>query len=110
MKYLLDTHSFIWSITDSKKLSEKITKVIENSENEVLVSVITFWEMSIKRSVGTLDMGKMSPEDFIKLAGNAQFTIVGLTPKDAATSCQLPWKKAHRDPFDRMLVWKAIKN
>ena len=59
MKYLLDTHTFIWSIMDSSKLSEKVRTIIENPNNEIFVSGITFWEIAIKTQIG-----KMKFENF----------------------------------------------
>lgn len=43
MKYLLDTHTFIWSVMDSKKLSENVRTIIEDSDNEIFISGISFW-------------------------------------------------------------------
>jgi PIN domain nuclease of toxin-antitoxin system len=110
MKILLDTHSFIWAITDSKKLSNKVTRMLEDIDNDVHVSVISFWEISLKQSVGKLSLGELNPEDFVELAKESQISIAGLTTDLVATSHQLPWRGQHKDPFDRMLVWKAIKN
>jgi len=110
MKYLLDTHSFIWTITDVKKLSKNARQIIEDSNNEVGVSVVTFWEISIKKSIGKISFGKFMPEDFVSMANRSQFTIIGLAATVAATAYRLPWRKDHNDPFDRMLVWKAIQN
>jgi PIN domain nuclease of toxin-antitoxin system len=110
MKYLLDTHSFIWAIRDTNKLSKKASKIIEDTNNDVWVSVVTFWEMSIKHSLGKLSLGNVSPEDFIGFANNSQISIVGLSAALAASSHQLPCRKNHKDPFDRMLIWKALKS
>lgn len=110
MKYLLDTHSFIWAISDTAKLSAKASKIIEDSNNDVCVSVVTFWEMSIKHSLGKLSFGKLAPQDFIPLANDSQISILGLSAGLVATGHLLPWRKLHKDPFDRMLIWKAIKN
>ncbi len=110
MKYLLDTHSFIWTITDTKKLSSKVIQIIEDTNNDVSVSIITFWEMSIKHSIGKLSLGKYEPQDFVSLATDSQFSIVGLSATLAASAHQLPWRLPHKDPFDRLLIWKAIKN
>lgn len=110
MKYLLDTHSFIWAITDSKKLSRNVTQIIEDRRNDVSVSIITFWEISLKHSIGKLSLGKLNPQDFISLAGESDISIAGLSATLVATSHQLPWKGQHKDPFDRMLIWNAIKN
>ena len=49
--YLLDTHSFLWSIWEPEKLGQQAIAVLENSENDVAVSSITFWEISLKYSL-----------------------------------------------------------
>lgn len=51
MKYLLDTHTFIWSILDSSKLSDRVKETIEDSNNEIYVSGISFWEIAIKTQI-----------------------------------------------------------
>jgi len=110
MKCLLDTHSFIWAITDIKQLSVKAKRIIEDTNNEVCISVVTFWEMSIKHSLGKMTFGDLVTEDFIELARESSFSIVELSAPLAATVYRLPWRKNHKDPFDRMLVWKAIQS
>ena len=59
MKYLLDTHTFIWSVMDSSKLSESVKEIIQNPDNEIFVSGISFWEIAIKTQIG-----KMKFENF----------------------------------------------
>jgi PIN domain nuclease of toxin-antitoxin system len=110
VKCLLDTHSFIWATTDSNKLSKEATRIIENVNNEVCISVVTFWEMSVKHSVGKMNFGNLAVEDFIELAQKSKFSIVELPASVAATAHRLPWRKNHKDPFDRMLIWKAMQN
>ena len=44
MKYLLDTHALLWVLFDDNKLSKKAKQIIRNSENEILVNIITYWE------------------------------------------------------------------
>ncbi len=56
MDLLLDTHAVIWFITDDKKLPEKIKTQIENTKNDVLVSMVSLWEMSVKYSIGKLEL------------------------------------------------------
>ncbi|MDR1762753.1 MAG: type II toxin-antitoxin system VapC family toxin [Dysgonamonadaceae bacterium] len=51
MKYLLDTHAFIWSFSDSEKLSATARAIITDPENIICVSVITFWEIALKTSI-----------------------------------------------------------
>jgi PIN domain nuclease of toxin-antitoxin system len=63
MNYLLDTHYMLWAIGDSKKLSKNVRDIMMNSENRILVSTISFWEVSLKNSLGKLTIEGFSPED-----------------------------------------------
>ena len=54
MRFLLDTHSFLWAVFDPEKLSRSARKMIEDPANDVLVSVITFWEISLKYNLGRI--------------------------------------------------------
>lgn len=66
MNYLLDTHTFLWFITDSQALSARAKALIESPENRFFLSLASIWEMAIKVSLGKLTMP--SPfDDFIEL-------------------------------------------
>jgi PIN domain nuclease of toxin-antitoxin system len=110
MNYLLDTHTFIWSIVNTEKMSAPIKKILEDGRNNVYVSVVSFWELSIKYSLGKIQLSGVQPEDFTTLADKCNFSILQLKSVDAASGHQLPWVEKHRDPFDRILIWQAIKN
>ena len=60
MKYLLDTHTFIWSILDSSKLSDRVKEIIEDSNNEIYVSGISFWEIAIKTQIGKMNFNNIN--------------------------------------------------
>ncbi len=47
MRYLIDTHVLIWSLLDSQKLSKKATSIIMNPDNDIYVSLISFWEIAL---------------------------------------------------------------
>ena len=106
--YLLDTHSFLWSILEPEKLGQQAIEVLENYDNAIIVSSITFWEISLKYSLGKFTLG-CKPDDLIKIAEDMGFAKVSLTPEEAALFYQLP-RLVHKDPFDRMLIWQAIAN
>jgi len=108
MKYLLDTHTFLWAVTQSKNLPEKVLQAIKNSTNEVFVSAITFWEISIKTRINKLDLGGLPLEDLITLAEKMDVQLIDLTPEEAITHNNL-LENTHNDPFDRMLIWQCIK-
>ncbi|MEI7996445.1 MAG: type II toxin-antitoxin system VapC family toxin [Methylococcaceae bacterium] len=106
--YLLDTHSFLWSIWQPEKLGKRAVAVLENIHSKVFVSSITFWEISLKYARGKLILG-CKPDELLKLCDNMGFAKISLTPEESALFYQLP-KLAHKDPFDRMLIWQAVAN
>lgn len=104
MSYLLDTHTFIWSIVDETRLSNHTKSILQDASNPIFVSVVTFWEISIKYSLKKLRLTGVDPVELKKAADKNQFTILPLDPEEAASSHQLPLMDAHRDPFDRLLI------
>ena len=109
MRYLLDSHTMLWALTDHRKLSLKVKTILEDSHHEIFVSAVTFWEISLKFALGKLDLQGSTPSDLPKAATDTGFTLLPLQPKDAASYHELnaDW---HRDPFDRMLIQQAILN
>ena len=108
MRYLLDSHTFLWILFAPEKLSKKAKETIIDIESEVAVSVVSFWEISLKYVLGKLDLINITPDALPPAAEEAGIDILQMTPQDAAGFFQLP-KLAHRDPFDRMIIWQAIQ-
>lgn len=106
---MLDTHAFLWVLFDSDKLSKSVSSIIMNPENTVFVSLISFWEISLKYHAGILSFRNILPEELPKYAEKAGFEILHLTAAEVSTSYKLP-KLKHKDPFDRLLIWQCIKN
>ena len=109
MTYLLDTHYMLWTIADSKKLSKRVKEIITDPDNSIIVSAISFWEVSLKSSLGKLEITGFASEDLPEACLKMGFEIVVLSAEDSSTYHKL---KAvyHKDPFDRMLIWQAIQN
>lgn len=109
MSYLLDSHALIWAIIDPKKLSANVHEILENTNNRVLVSAVSFWEISLKYSLGKLDLRGISPQQLPEFARKIGFELIGLLPEECADyhNLEANW---HRDPFDRMLICQAIQN
>jgi PIN domain nuclease of toxin-antitoxin system len=57
MKIIVDTHTFIWFFRGDPKLSTTARQLIENMDNEVMLSIASVWEMAIKQSIGKLSFG-----------------------------------------------------
>ena len=108
MTYLLDTHSFLWAIFSPQKLSKSARETIRDRENEVAVSVVTFWEISLKHALGKLDLVKVKPEDLLDVAEKTGIEILQITPQETASFHNLP-RLTHKDPFDRLIIWQAIQ-
>lgn len=107
MNYLLDTHAFLWTISQSKKLSKKAVEIIKNPKNEIFVSAVTFWEISIKTRIGKIDLDIIEPEELLQLADKMRFQLISLTAEESITYYKLQ-ETSHNDPFDRMLIWQSI--
>jgi len=109
MTYLLDTHYMLWAITETKKLSSRVKEAITNPDNRIVVSAVSFWEVSLKSSIGKLELEGISPDDLPQACLAASFEIEDLKAEQSSTYHQLK-ATYHKDPFDRMLIWQAIRS
>ena len=109
MKYLLDTHTMLWSIFSPGLISSKADKIITDQDNMIYVSAVSFWEISLKYNIGKLELKNYTPDDIPGLSEKSGFEVLNLVPDDASSFYRIP-KEIHRDPFDRMLIWQAIRN
>ena len=107
MNYLLDTHTFLWTVSNTENLSKKALEVIKNPKNEVFVSAVSFWEISIKTRLKKINLDKIEPEELLTIAERMDFQVISLTPEEAITYHKLK-ENTHNDPFDRMLIWQSI--
>ncbi|MEO6759199.1 MAG: type II toxin-antitoxin system VapC family toxin [Saprospiraceae bacterium] len=105
MKYLLDTHTFLWFITQSRELSVKAESIIRDGENDIQVSMASFWEISIKNSLGKLPLDE-GYDQLSEHLGKNDFELLNITYEHTRQQNQLPF--IHRDPFDRMIVSQAL--
>lgn len=98
MRYLIDTHIFIWAMENKKSLSESIKNEITDPNNTVFISVATVWEIIIKNAKKKLKAPKDIKGDIE--ASNFQLLPIGIEHV-------LEVKKLlniHKDPFDRILI------
>ena len=109
MTYLLDTHALLWSIGQSHRLSATARDLIRDRTNEIAVSSVSLWEISLKYGIGKLVLGSMAPDDIPGHCRTLGFRVVPLDAGDASTYHALPRMAEHRDPFDRMLAHQCIR-
>lgn len=105
MKILLDTCEFLWLVSGDAKLPDTVAATIRDANNQVFLSVVSFWEISLKHSLGKLPLPQ-SPVQFIPQQRKKHF-IASLFLDEAAVAQLNGLPRLHRDPFDRMLVCQA---
>src|SRR5271163_4759479 len=105
MRILLDTSEFLWLVTGDSKLSPSVASAVRDPQNEVFLSAVSFWEISVKHNLGKLPLPQ-PPAVFIPQQREIHFiTPLALDETAVAQLSGLPG--LHRDPFDRMLVCQA---
>ncbi len=102
MRYLLDTHTFLWWMDDPSLLSDQAKSAIKNGRNTVYVSAAGIWEIVIKRALGKLEI----PHNIEEALKANRFFELPITMAHALVVETLPGH--HRDPFDRMLIAQSI--
>ncbi len=100
-RLLLDTHAFLWWVSDWEKIAEPTREAIADPQNEVFVSAVSGWEIAIKKAKGRL----VAPSNLAAVVEEKGFAHLPLTFEQAERVAVLP--PHHRDPFDRMLIAQA---
>lgn len=97
-RVLLDTHAFLWWLSDDPRLGEKVRRIISDGRNQIFVSAVTGWEISIKKALGKLE----APSNLDAIIEDEGFEHLPITFFHGEQAGALP--DYHKDPFDRMLV------
>ena len=108
-KYLLDTHTLIWAIVDKNKLSKFVLKILQDDNNLLFVSAVSFWEIAIKHGKGKLDLENFQIRDIPEYCKKLEIKQIPLMPEDAINYSSMPFYENHKDPFDRMLICQCIR-
>jgi PIN domain nuclease of toxin-antitoxin system len=103
MKLLLDTHVWLWFVRGDATLPRPFDAAIRDPGNDVVLSVVSAWEVQIKTAIGKLQVG--SPIDAFLDAAVLHFDLLDVSMRHVRALVTLPM--LHRDPFDRMLVAQA---
>ena len=101
MNLLLDTCVLLWWFDDPTLLSEQTLTAIKEPENKIIVSVVSVWEIAIKKALNKLE----APEDLKEMIVDSGFELMPIDYEHAWQVKDLP--PHHRDPFDRLLVTQA---
>ncbi len=104
MKVLLDTHVLLWWVTDDPRLSVTARDAI--ATGDVAVSVVSLWEVEIKRGLGRIDID--TRELVREVSQTEGFRMLEIRPTHVLALAELPL--LHKDPFDRMLIAQAVRD
>ncbi len=102
MKYLLDTHVFLWMISEEDRLSSSAVSAILNPSSELFFSMASYWEICIKVSIDKLKLKRNWPQVFEREMNRNGIQWLAVKPEHTRGVIGLPWH--HRDPFDRLIV------
>jgi PIN domain nuclease of toxin-antitoxin system len=106
MKILLDTHALLWWLFNDPKLSTKAHDIISNSNNIIIVSSISAWEISTKHRLGKLPEAGDIVDNLTSYLKVSNFSVLEISLEHALLAGKLP--PFHRDPFDRMLIAQSL--
>lgn len=105
MKYLLDTHTFIWWDSDQPKLSDTVVGLCQDQANTLMLSVASVWEMQIKHQLGKLTLKLPLATIIQEQRETNQIEIMPIQLAHVLALESLPLH--HRDPFDRLIIAQA---
>jgi PIN domain nuclease of toxin-antitoxin system len=104
----VDTHILLWSFFEPRRLSENVRSILLDENNDIYFSPVNLWEISLKYCLKKLSLNGLTPEEFYEELENSYYLCKEIDNLDIVTNYQLPIR--HKDPFDRFLIWEAIKN
>ena len=105
MNYIIDTHIFLWFLQDSDNLSHQSKTTIANIENNIFISIASFWEIAIKLSLEKLVLD-ISLMKLFEEAKKLNMQILDIKKEHLVILEKLPF--IHKDPFDRLIIAQSI--
>jgi PIN domain nuclease of toxin-antitoxin system len=106
MKYLLDTNVWLWSLKTPALIGDEGRQILERGEEEIYLSAVTSWEISIKMRLGKLDFPGPLARHIPQFMTKQNLRPLSVHHSHAEKVYDLP--AHHADPFDRMLIAQAL--
>jgi PIN domain nuclease of toxin-antitoxin system len=106
MTVLLDTHTLVWSVLKTSRLSSRVADLIADEDNTVLISAASAWEIATKVRAGKLPEAEAIERDFENIVSEAGYTLIPIDAAIALRAGRMPGE--HRDPVDRILAAHAL--
>lgn len=102
----LDTHALLWFVWDHAHLSDHTRNLMCDSNNELLLSTGTIWEIGIKVGLNKLPLAEPYEDFMSRCVAANNLTILEISVKHVGVFTTLPFH--HRDPFDRLIIAQAL--
>lgn len=106
MKFIADTHAFIWFVTDSPQLSAQAKDLLESPESERFFSMASVWEIAIKTNLGKLSFDQPLEQFLPEQIALNYVRLLDISLSHALRIADLPIH--HCDPFDRMIIAQSL--
>ncbi len=107
-KYLLDTHTLIWFQENNPQIPIRVMNIIQETDNIILVSQVSLFEISIKQKIGKLPAFYATVEEIYQQAIKDGFTFLTIQNQHIFNYNKVPLIEGHRDPFDHLLISTAM--
>jgi PIN domain nuclease of toxin-antitoxin system len=101
VRLLVDTHIFIWSDRRPAAIPRAVMAALRDDRNEIVLSVVSVWEIALKRAAGKLDFAAQISESAERMG----YSLMPITAAHAEHAGGMP--RLHGDPFDRLIVAQA---
>ncbi|MDN3587202.1 type II toxin-antitoxin system VapC family toxin [Pedobacter aquatilis] len=106
MGFLLDTHTFLWFVAGDTQLPASIKNDISDINQQCFISIVSFWEIAIKKQIGKLEL-KIEFNELFRFAERNQIEIISINETHLSTLLNLDF--INHDPFDRLLYRKVLQ-
>jgi PIN domain nuclease of toxin-antitoxin system len=106
VNYLLDTHTFMWWDSNASSLSPMVFNTISDEKNQIFVSLVSIWEITIKSQIGKLNLRDDVSNIFSEQEEKNNFSLLKIELPHVLKVGELPLH--HRDPFDRLLIAQSM--
>ena len=103
MDYLLDTCTLLWAINNSDNLPKNIKSIIDDYDNDILVSQASLWEIAIKHQKNP-ELMPYSEKDILNIIFRSGFILIDIRDENIITLPEIMKQNIHKDPFDHMLL------
>ena len=104
--YLLDTGVWMWALDSFERLRPGAREILSDGREEIFLSAVTTWELSIKLALGKLKFPGPPAQTVPRLMAQQNLKPLSITHSHAAKVFDLP--PLHGDPFDRLLIAQAL--